>query len=129
MLKLYTHNWPNFVCFHRGDLLQIVDFQIIFCCVRWTGGLVWWTTSWCFNGQLMYSCAITPYSTSNKRTLMTDSHVATLEFWLLSDFLVNWNTVRTHYFSRVYDFIVAQECKIWCRDSKALFILAPVRLI
>ena len=73
-------------CFHRGDFLQIVDFQIIFCRVLWTGGLVCWTASWCFNGQLMYTCAITPFSTSNKRTLITDSHIATLKFWLLSIF-------------------------------------------
>ena len=75
MLKLCTHNWPKFVCFYRGNFSQIVAFEIIFCRVIWTGGLVWWTTSWWLNGQLIYSCTIPPYSYPTKQHLITETHI------------------------------------------------------
>ena len=56
-------------CQRHKILWQTVAFEIIFCRVIWTGGLVWWTTSWWLNGQhhlFMYHPSL---FISNKTTL------------------------------------------------------------
>ena len=81
MLKLCTHNWPNFVCFHRWDFLQIIAFEIIFCNVIWTGV---YFGEWLV-GVSMGNLSFCALFKSTKTTLHTETHRFNLNrlfFWI-----------------------------------------------
>ena len=86
----YTHNWPNFVCFHHCGFLQIVAFEIIFCCVVWyeQGAYFGERLVGVSMGNLLFMCNYTLLK-FNKTTLDTETHIDST----LMIILLNWNRV------------------------------------